>query len=329
MPARSDSKPYVVLGIRRRSLADLRGYDMHARRSGGERRHIDASRSHLNRALLGDIAGAHDAAAFVADELALQHIQQKIAGLKKRRRTKELRALNALAQARGPRAAAGDPWDHKNTEPFFDGLLSASASFFAAGDASRSDGDTDPDADADAATVANKPLTFEDSCRRRGWNPETVESWIASAEAFLRQTFADDLLAMRVDLDETTPHIHFVGAPRALDGKGRTILSQRQHRVLGEAPEFEGDKRTSYERLFDRAAEHFEPLGLVRGRRTAAEKRAHEALGQEAAAAARETPLSPEDGRRLALRIAGEVEATRRAAERENAAATTARSVNA
>jgi hypothetical protein len=299
------SDHFIVLGIRRRTLPDLSGFDMHACRNGGSLRHVDRERSHLNRALIGEIGGARASASIIADELALAHLRAKIAGLKKRRRKSEMKALRQLAAAQGPRAAAGDPWDHKNTKPFFDGILSASAEHFASG------------CDADPTAGGEPPLSFEDACRRRGWNPVKVEQWIDVARAFLGAEFGDDLIALRVDLDERTPHLHFVGAPRAVDGKGRPILSQRLHRVLGDRPEFEGDPRTSYERLLDRAGEHFAPLGLLRGERKAALERGAEALGLKAAEAAEEMPLSPEDGRRMGLRILGEAEEKRIGADKK------------
>jgi hypothetical protein len=66
----TDQRPLLVLGFRRRSLADLGGYDMHAKRAGGDRRHIDPERTHLNRSLLDgrEIGEAREAATLLVVE---------------------------------------------------------------------------------------------------------------------------------------------------------------------------------------------------------------------------------------------------------------------
>lgn len=288
----SDQRPFLVLGFRRRSLADLAGYDMHATRAGGDRRHVDPARTHLNRSLLEGraIGEARAAATLLAEQMAVQNLAKKIAGLKKRRRTAEIRALRDLAAARGAMAAAGSPWDAKNSQPFFDGILSASPGFFAAA----------PGAPPPPAPAPGTPLGLEEACARRGWDPERVERWVDCAREWLVQTFGDDLLDVRLDLDEQTPHIHFVGAPRVVDGKGRAMLSQRQHRVLGERKSNE-DERESYERVLDEAAVHFAPLGLVRGARNAARARTRIAAARELTVEA----LTPAEGRRRGAALLG------------------------
>jgi hypothetical protein len=287
----TDQHPRLVLGFRRRSLADLAGYDMHAKRAGGDRRHVDLERTHLNRSLLDGkkIGDAREAATDLVVRMAADNLGAKIAGLKKRRRKAELKALMALAGARGPMAAAGEPWDHKNEKPFFDGILSASPTYFAAAQPAVAD-----------AIEPGRTLTFEDACRRRGWDAEKIEIWVETARKWLVETFGDDLVDVRLDLDEQTPHIHLLGAPRVVDGKGRHMLSQRQHRVLGERKSDE-DERESYERVLDEAAPHFAPLGIVRGDRRAALSRAQvEAAGELTVEA-----LSPAEGRKRAAELIG------------------------
>jgi hypothetical protein len=193
-------------------------------------------------------------------------------------------------------AAAGEPWDAKNEKPFFDGILSASPSFFA--------GPAPADADA---SEPDQMMSLEVACRRRGWDRDRVELWVETARAWLVETFGDDLVDVRLDLDEQTPHIHFLGAPKVVDGKGRRMLSQRQHRVLGERKS-DDDERESYERVIDDAARHFAPLGIVRGERRAALSRAQ----VEAAAELTVEALSPAEGRRRAAELLGAATIERR-----------------
>lgn len=126
----------------------------------------------------------------------MDNLAQKGAGLKRRRRKAELKALRDLAAARGAMAAAGVPWDPKTKTPFYDGLLSASPQFFAAA----------PGGAQPPVPEPGEPLTFEQACARRSWDPGRVEAWVNSARSWLVQTFGDDLVDVRLDVDELTPH---------------------------------------------------------------------------------------------------------------------------
>ncbi len=138
------------------------------------------------------------------------------------------------------------------------------------------------------------------------------------AVAWLQQTFGDDIVHARADLDETTYHIHAVLVPRAVvkvNGATRRMLQPSIHPLIED-----------YEKLQDSVGAWFSAIGLARG-----EKRA-EAI-REAAAKGDPIPKKrhhcrPSDWRRRqeaeVIRQRAEVEA-REAATAETAAALDAR----
>lgn len=307
---------------------------MHALRAGGELGHVDPNRTQFNQHPVGALGQARAAADELAERLAADNLTMKLASLKKHRRKKDLRDLSALAKAKGVCVAMGHPWDPRNDEPFFDGLLSASGEHFARKD----------DAPEPAPPTEGETKSFERQCWEQGWDPDRVERWKRRSVAFLRAKFGrDGLLNVRFDLDETTPHLQFVGAPITRDPRtSHWRLSQRTHWYLGEPKLTEAEeaelaaienekvrskrraemmeaKPTSYERAQTDYAKAMERFGIERGERRAEADREAKRLGREVE---RRDHIAPADFRAAAVELLGRAEGERVAAaqEREGAA---------
>jgi hypothetical protein len=239
----SSEKPRLILRVKRRNLADLSGYAMHQRRSGGDRSHIDCSRTHLNRVLIGSNEPASDMWDLIRD-IADENLREEVEALRKSRGKK----ASTTRMDKGPK----DPWDSKNAKPWTDLILSAS------------------------------PQWFRPSGNDAGeWDGERLEAFVARAQHVLSKRFGDDLVHLSLHLDEETPHLHAAILPtvvKASKRRGRQrLVSHRQHEAFAEI----GDKGqddligpvSSYERLQDEFADAFGDLGLERGERRALAER--------------------------------------------------------
>lgn len=186
----------------------------------------------------------------------------------------------------------GLPWDDKNVKPWTQGVLSASPAFFLDGQGRE--------------------------------DPQKVEAFLAFSEAYLRKEFGHELLYLRADLDEETPHCHFVIAPEHQHKQtGAPMLSHSRHHLFGkfEVIRSKGEdmeeriwRKRSYEFFQDRIAAfaHDYGIGLSRGKERAAAEREAASRGEKVVKL-RNVP--PSRARTLASVLVDEAETQRLAAE--------------
>ncbi|RJL05891.1 Pre (Mob) type recombination enzyme [Paracoccus aestuarii] len=204
-------------------------FEMHRHRRGGDCGHVDPSRK--NKLLHGSETWAAEAAARI-DEIRFENYNQELAALEKRRRKTE--RLNRIVE--GPR----DPWRASEHGPMREMILTANKDFFAS-DLSSFFGEAD-----------GLEQQFEEV-----------------ALAWLKQTFGDDLVHARADLDETSYHIHAVILPIETGKDGRRMVQPSKHAVIAD-----------YEHFQDEIGKVFAPLGLKRGEERAKAGRAAYARGE-------------------------------------------------
>lgn len=174
---------------------NIRGYEKHRKREGGDIGQVDRSRSKLNRRLIGRV----DWAQFVHGEIQrmrLVNFDRELAQLRKRRRTTEIE--RRLVE--GPK----DPWRPTRHGPLREMILTANAEWFEA--------------------VEGDP--FDEGYETREQAFERI------GVAWLRKTFGDDCVHARADRDEKAYHIHAVILPRAIGKDGRMMLQPSQHPVI-------------------------------------------------------------------------------------------------
>ena len=221
----------------------------------------------------------------------------RIESLRKSRHTSKRKELEkALEGARHDRASmeelVGLPWDEKNHKPWTSGFMSASPGFFR-----DAQGNTDPD---------------------------KVEEFLSFAEAYLRHEFGRELIYLRADLDEETPHVHCVISPEHQHrGNHGPKLSHSSHRLFGQVQLLETGneeddeavwKKKSYELFQDRVAAFADDYGiaLTRGEKRAAAEREAASRGEKVTKV-RNVP--PRKARTLASVLVAEAEAQRLEAE--------------
>lgn len=145
VPSPSSPTVYpVVLRMEAMWPQDLRSYQMHAERRGGDCRHVDASRTGLNRVFVG-------APDWVAETLAgievLRHdnLREEIDALTRRKRKAE--RLTRLAEG------LKDPWRASQGGPLREVILTANSQWF--------DGPVTGNLVRDAADRAAREAAFE------------------------------------------------------------------------------------------------------------------------------------------------------------------------
>lgn len=174
---------------------NIRGFEKHRMRQGGDTGHVDRSRSKLNRRLIG----REDWAQFVHGEIQrmrLANFDRELAQLRKRRRTAEIE--RRLVEG------AKDPWRPTRHGPLREVILTANAEWFEGVDG-------DP---------------FDEGYETR------EQAFERLGVAWLRKTFGDDCVHARADRDEKAYHIHAVILPRAIGKDGRMMLQPSQHPVI-------------------------------------------------------------------------------------------------
>lgn len=82
------------------------------------------------------------------------------------------------------------------------------------------------------------------------------ERFEEAAVAWLKESFGDDVIHARADLDETTYHIHAIVLPRSQTKDGRKMLQPSKHAHIKD-----------YEKAQDSVGECFAQMGLKRGER--------------------------------------------------------------
>ena len=273
--------------------------EAHGKRHGSVP-NVDRARTQDNEFLVGDANLVGIANARIAD-IQKENEERKVASLKKRRRTGDRKALEAALLKAGddPHRLAeviGWPWDKKNAKPFTEGILSILHDWFLGEDGKIAD--------------------------------TRVDEFRAFAVGYVQETFGDDLIYARLDLDEKTPHLQFVIAPEHENPKSkRRELSHRQHRVFRRCELHswsdgldEDDEETiqSYELLQSDVADYARKKGLdvERGMHRASVNRARQANGDDIL---RREHVSPARGRELAAEIVSAAEEDRELAESDKA----------
>ncbi|MFY0310702.1 plasmid recombination protein [Leisingera sp. D0M16] len=175
--------------------ADLAGYEKHRTRNGGDLGHVDHTRSHLNRPVIGKADWAASTAAMIEDMKA-ENFADEIETLTRRRRKKQIKER----MAEGPR----DPWQATRHGPLREVILTANRKWF--------------DAPESEAAREARALAFQDAAR----------DW-------LLENFGEDVVHARADLDEQAFHIHAVIVPKAqvdLNGTKRWMLQPSKHDLI-------------------------------------------------------------------------------------------------
>lgn len=113
--------PKVVLRFDRSTLARLNAITAHEQRTGGDLRHINASKTAENRVLIGSGDPGADIRERIA-EMSGENLNEEVAALKAKRQHKAARERLRV----GPK----DPWDPKATKHLTRGVLSASPEWF-------------------------------------------------------------------------------------------------------------------------------------------------------------------------------------------------------
>ncbi|MCZ4260136.1 plasmid recombination protein [Limimaricola sp. G21655-S1] len=175
--------------------ADIGGYEKHRTRNGGDLGHVDPTRSHLNRPVIGEADWAARTIAMIEDMKA-ENFADEIKTLTRRRRKKQLKER----MAEGPR----DPWRATRHGPMREVILTANRDWF--------------DALPTPAARKARAQAFEDVAR----------DW-------LLKNFGEDVVHARADLDEQAFHIHAVIVPKVqvdLNGTKRWMLQPSKHELI-------------------------------------------------------------------------------------------------
>ncbi len=217
---KSDGRHPVVLRMEGLFPADLAGYERHRTRKGGDLGHVDETRSGLNRRLIGGEDWAQRAIAEI-DDMRVENFAKELEGLQKRRRKAEL----TKRVVEGPK----DPWRGTRHGPLREVIITAHQDWFAAFDQSNMDD------------------LFGESREDR---------FEQIAVAWLKDSFGEDVIHARADLDETTYHIHAIVMPRSETKDGRKMLQPSKHQLIKD-----------YEKAQDSVGQWFSELGLKRGER--------------------------------------------------------------
>lgn len=212
----------------------MKAMQRHHQRAGGDLEHCDPSRFHLNEV----IHGTHDWADELAAEVAAYkelNMRNEVAALKKRGRKKE---------AERRRIQGGiDPWKNSGTlGPIRGAVLTANAEWF------RQEG-------------------FEDFEGADFRDPQKVQAFRDAAVAFLDKHIPrEHCLFMVFETDERAPHIHAY----------YRAWSEKQTKTKGVQRMLQPTDMKHFrnaEKAQDLVSEWFAPMGLVRGRRLAEERR--------------------------------------------------------
>jgi len=241
----------VVMRMRGMWPKDLGGFETHRTRKGGDLGHVDESRTHQNRRLIGEKDWAKRAQQEVAD-MALENHANDLEKLKARRRTTEWKKR----VANGPR----DPWRATRHGPMREIILTANREWFEdrGADATRGTGAPETDIVDGVMTSPVDDLFGGDEIEGDRTPRSRTEHFEQLAKQWLLEHFGDDVVHARADLDETTYHVHAVILPRAVTKDGRRVLQPSKHAMIED-----------YEAAQDSVGAWFAQAGLVRGERRA------------------------------------------------------------
>lgn len=195
---------------------------MHAKRAGGDLDHIDHSKSDLNEILIGPQDWVDQLRTRIA-WASEANLEEEVAACLIRKRPKDAQ----MATTRGLQ----EPWKFTRHGPLREGILTVHHEWFGGAGAAR-------------------------------WDPEKVAEFQNRAVAFLQECFDDICVHARIDMDEESPHVHFLLAPwheKVSASRGRQqLLQPSSHPLIA-----------SYELAQDVAAAFFADLGILRGERRA------------------------------------------------------------
>lgn len=189
MAATSAQKYPVVLRMEGMFPADIGGYEGHRTRRGGDQGHIDKSRSHLNKRLIGHPDWARRTLLDI-EKMRLRNHDAELSSLERRGRKSELERRIA----EGPR----DPWRSTRHGPLREVILTANRKWFEYDD---------------------EPTTLFSDQRQKDFE--------RSAKIWLKRRFGSACVHARADHDEEAYHIHAVIVPRTkvtLNGSERDML---------------------------------------------------------------------------------------------------------
>ena len=195
MPNPSTPEFAVVCRFRGLFPKDIGGYEKHRTRNGGDLGHVDPSRSHLNRPVIGKADWAARTIALIED-IKAENFADEIETLTRRRRKKQIKER----MAEGPR----DPWRATRHGPMREVILTANRDWF--------------DALPTPAAREARAQAFEDA-----------------AKDWLLENFGEDVVHARADLDEQAFHIHAVIVPKVqveLNGTKRWMLQPSKHDLI-------------------------------------------------------------------------------------------------
>ncbi|WP_340108455.1 plasmid recombination protein [Pikeienuella sp. HZG-20] len=233
MAEQSPPEHPVVLRFAGMFPADLGGYETHRTRKGGDLGHVNPNPPRPNRVLIGPRDWAARARAMI-DKMKTENYADELEPLTRQRRTSQIKKR----MVEGPR----DPWRATRHGPLREVILTANRKWFEK---------MDPN-----PVGTTRERAFEDL-----------------AVAWLKDSFGDDVVHARADLDETTYHIHAVIVPAVeinLNGATRRMLQPSKHALIKD-----------YEAAQDSVGAWFAPIGLVRGERRAAAVKAARQVDEE------------------------------------------------
>lgn len=236
----------------------------HAERRIGDVSHIDASRSHLNRILVGEDPGRPGKTNIAGDVMAMY------LGMRESNHASNLRGLltagrkkdHKRALMRGPQ----EPWSQvkKHRGPLREFVLTLHRDAFRAAE----------------DCPHEHLLTFlDDEGDQARFDKRQCEAFVDASIGFLRENFDDQLVYCRVDYDEQSVHLQgllvdtITEEPSTRYASGRELFRLTQHVLIG------GDgKKRGYELAQDAVGEYFSReghlhLNVVRAEPRAAQRR--------------------------------------------------------
>lgn len=223
----------IVLRFEGMWPSQLRGYEAHRTRKGGDLGHVDCSRSELNRRLIGAEDWASRALAEV-EAMKAENFAAELESLHARNRHKDIQRR----VAEGPH----DPWRSTKHGPLREVILTANKEWF----------------DGDLSEFLGE-----------GEN-QRVADFERLAVTWLKATFGDDVIHARADLDEQAYHIHAVVMPRVEVEMTRTDKKTGERKVIARRKMLQPSKFPEirdYELAQDSVGAWFKDIGLVRGER--------------------------------------------------------------
>lgn len=223
--------------------SDLKRYEMHRKRLGGDIGHVDLKRSKLNMRLVGKEDWA-DRALDLLEARKAENFADELDSLKRRKRKKDM--MRRIAE--GPH----DPWRPTRHGPLREVILTANKAWFDA---------------------------FEDVGGATDWDARE-RAFERRAVSWLKQHFGDAVIHARADKDEAAYHIHAVIAcwkrvkitSTKHSGADRWMLQPSSNPLIED-----------YEKAQDSVGKAFASIGLRRGERRKQAFREAIANGEEPA----------------------------------------------